>query len=148
MESREVPENAVKYYLPSPSQQSRIISFSKTPLALFHEKKNNEEAEMFFNRMYLAFPYDNHEALYGDKPGEFENLVKRAWQITFFLPMDLVLDKLIFCFQVAYSSDEMLTFHIDDRPEAKFLPEQKHQDYISTIVREPTGDHFFHKSGC
>lgn len=78
MASSEAPENAVKkYYLPSDSKQSRIISFSKTPLALFHEKKDNEEAEMYFDQMYLAFPYDyeSHEDVSEEETGNFDNFI-------------------------------------------------------------------------
>ena len=78
MSSSEVPKPAVKeYYLPSDSKQARIISFSKTPLALFHEKKDNEEAEMFFNQMYLAFPCETPEDVCEEEATKFHNFVSR-----------------------------------------------------------------------
>lgn len=78
MTSSEVPEHEMKKYcLPSDTKQARIISFSKTPLALFHEKKDNEEAETYFNQMYLAFPYESHQDLVEDGNGRFENIVRR-----------------------------------------------------------------------
>lgn len=77
MDNQEDSEKEIKYYLPSVAQQSRIISFSKTPLALFQEKQNSKEEEMFFNRMYLAVPYEKQDGLCEDGSRDFHGLVSQ-----------------------------------------------------------------------